>query len=255
MLGRIGPRIAPADPNATNAALPARRALRDASTPATVAALRRYAPGMSLREDFQRDGVVYLPSVLTPDEVAVLAHGVAETIARPGPMALSMQPEDGSGRFFEDFCRWRDVDAFRRVILASAVGRIAGELMESDEVRLFHDHTLVKEAGSSLRTPWHQDQPYYCIDGTQTVSLWIPLDPVSRRATLEFVAGSHGGTWYMPRSFQRNTAMVFDEPSLMSVILGLAWALGKSVPAPVKRSQLVVPARPVGVRNTSGISR
>ncbi len=172
---------------------------------------------MSLRDDFERDGVVYLPSVLTPDEVAALARGVDETIARPGPMALDMQPEDGSGRFFEDFCRWGDVDHLRRVILGSAVGRIAGELMRSAEVRLFHDHTLVKEAGSSLRTPWHQDQPYYCIDGTQTVSLWIPLDPVSRRATLEFVAGSHGGTWYMPRSFQRNSAMVFDEGTLEDV--------------------------------------
>jgi ectoine hydroxylase-related dioxygenase (phytanoyl-CoA dioxygenase family) len=172
---------------------------------------------MSLRDDYLRDGVVFLPSVLTPDEVAALERGVARTMASPGPMALTMQPDDGSGSFFEDFCRWQDVDEFGSVIRGSAVGRIAGELMGSDSVRLFHDHTLVKEAGSSLRTPWHQDQPYYCIDGAQTVSLWIPLDPVSRRATLEFVAGSHGGTWYMPRSFQRNTAMVFDEGTLEDV--------------------------------------
>jgi hypothetical protein len=52
-----------------------------------------------------------------------------------------------------------------------------------------------------FRTPWHQDQPYYNIDGFQTASFWIPLDPVPRESTLEFVAGSHASrTWYMPRS-------------------------------------------------------
>jgi len=29
-------------------------------------------------------------------------------------------------------------------------------------------------------TPWHQDQPYYNIEGRQNVSFWIPVDPVSR---------------------------------------------------------------------------
>ena len=170
-----------------------------------------------MHADYLRDGVVYLPGVLTPDEVETLARGVERTIAEPGPLALTMQPDDGSGAFFEDFCRWSEIDEYRQVITGSAVGRIAGELMRSAEVRLFHDHTLVKEAGASIRTPWHQDQPYYCIDGSQTVSLWIPLDPVSRAATLEFVAGSHGGKWYMPRSFQRNTPMVFDEGTLEDV--------------------------------------
>ena len=170
-----------------------------------------------MHADYLRDGVVYLPGVLTSDEVEVLARGVERNIAEPGPLALRMQPDDGSGAFFEDFCRWSEIDEYRQVITGSAVGPIAAELMGSREVRLFHDHTLVKEAGSSIRTPWHQDQPYYCLDGSQTVSLWIPLDPVSRAATLEFVAGSHGGRWYMPRSFQKNTPMVFDEGSLDDV--------------------------------------
>jgi ectoine hydroxylase-related dioxygenase (phytanoyl-CoA dioxygenase family) len=170
-----------------------------------------------MHADYLRDGVAYLPGVLTPDEVETLARGVERNVAEPGPLALRMLPDDGSGAFFEDFCRWSEIDEYRQVITGSAVGRIAAELMGSREVRLFHDHTLVKEAGSSIRTPWHQDQPYYCLDGSQTVSLWIPLDPVSRAATLEFVAGSHGGRWYMPRSFQKNTPMVFEEGSLDDV--------------------------------------
>jgi hypothetical protein len=32
---------------------------------------------------------------------------------------------------------------------------MAAELMGSRSVRLHHDHLLVKESGSTLRTPWH----------------------------------------------------------------------------------------------------
>ena len=90
--------------------------------------------------------------------------------------------------------------------------------MLSRQVRLFHDHVLVKEAGSTEPSPWHQDQPYYCVDGTQNVSFWIPLDPVTRENTLEFARGSHAsGTWYMPRSFVKKTPMVFEEGALAEV--------------------------------------
>ena len=62
--------------------------------------------------------------------------------------------------------------------------------MLSNKVRVFHDHVLVKEPGTSMATPWHQDSPYYFVEGRQTVSFWSPLDSV-RAATLRCVAGSH----------------------------------------------------------------
>ena len=90
--------------------------------------------------------------------------------------------------------------------------------MGSRTVRLHHDHLLVKEPGTTIRTPWHQDQPFYNIDGVDTVSFWIPLDPVPRESTLEFVAGSHAArTWYMPRSFFDERALVFDDGAFEEV--------------------------------------
>jgi ectoine hydroxylase-related dioxygenase (phytanoyl-CoA dioxygenase family) len=52
-------------------------------------------------------------------------------------------------------------------------------------------------------TPWHHDQPYYCVEGQQSVSFWIPLDPVSRAVSLECIAGSHrwNAVGYRPRRF------------------------------------------------------
>ena len=103
---------------------------------------------------------------------------------------------------------------YRRFIEESDAAGIAGRLMRSTTVRLYHDHVLVKEPGTRTTTPWHQDQPYYNIDGRQNVSMWLPLDPVARESTLEFVAGSHLGPWLMPRTFMDHQAKWFPEGSL-----------------------------------------
>jgi len=44
--------------------------------------------------------------------------------------------------------------------------------------------------------------------------MWFPIDPVSRSATLEFIAGSHRGPWFMPRTFLDEQAKWFPEGSL-----------------------------------------
>jgi ectoine hydroxylase-related dioxygenase (phytanoyl-CoA dioxygenase family) len=169
-------------------------------------------------EAFTRDGVVILRDVLTEDEVGSLVRGVDRNLAEPSPLGMNATEPGKPGAFVEDFRNWQRIGEYEDVIRHSALGRVAGALMGSRQVRLFHDHLLVKEPGTLDRSPWHQDQPYYCIDGRQTVSFWIPLDPVARPSTLEFVAGSQaGGTWFMPRSFVKGTAMVFDDGALADV--------------------------------------
>ena len=63
--------------------------------------------------------------------------------------------------------------------------------MNSKKVNLFHEHVLIKEPGATKKTPWHQDQPYYCVSGKDNCSLWIPLDPVDKSVCPEFIKGSH----------------------------------------------------------------
>jgi len=63
-------------------------------------------------------------------------------------------------------------------------------------------------------TPWHHDQPYYPLNAspTDTISFWIPLDPViSGQNSVEFIAGSHKGPWFIPRKFQ--TAKGYSLPT------------------------------------------
>ena len=168
----------------------------------------------TLIADFQRDGAVCVRQLFTPDEVALLARGIEANLAAPSPRAMVASGPDDPGRFFEDFCNWRDIAEFKRFIFETPLAALAQGLMQSQTVRLYHDHLLVKEPGTRQKTPWHQDQPYYNVEGWQNVSFWIPVDPVSRASTLEFVAGSHQGPWLMPRTFMTQQAKWFPEGSL-----------------------------------------
>jgi ectoine hydroxylase-related dioxygenase (phytanoyl-CoA dioxygenase family) len=152
--------------------------------------------------DFQRDGVVVLRGVFR-DWVEALGAGVAEVMAHPSPLERSVRPADGSAAFFQDFCNWQRIPQFRAFVFESPAAPIAAQLMRSSSARLFHDHILVKQPGNSTVTPWHQDQPYYCVTAEQSVSFWTPLDPVSRAVSLECVAGSHrwSTTGFRPTRF------------------------------------------------------
>jgi ectoine hydroxylase-related dioxygenase (phytanoyl-CoA dioxygenase family) len=169
--------------------------------------------------DFRRDGACVVRGLLDEAQVARLAQGVEENLAAPSERAIEGGGgASGSGRFFEDFRNWTRIAPYEEVIRGSRIGEVAAQLMDSRTARLHHDHLLVKEPGTTLRTPWHQDQPFYNVDGFDTVSLWIPLDPVPRESTLEFVAGSHAArTWYMPRSFFDDRALVFDDGTFEEV--------------------------------------
>lgn len=163
---------------------------------------------------FQRDGAICLRGIFCPQELKRLAEGIEDNLRDPSPRAKVASRPDDPGWFFEDFCNWQTNEAYRGFIFDSPLGLIGQRLMGSRQVRLYHDHLLVKEPGTRQRTPWHQDQPYYNVEGSQNVSMWLPVDPVSRPATLEFVAGSHKGPWLMPRTFMDHQASWFPEGSL-----------------------------------------
>jgi len=169
-------------------------------------------------EDYRRDGACVVRGLLDEAEVERLRAGVERNLAEPSERAIEGGGDAGAGRFFEDFRNWTRIADYEAVIRGSRIGEVAAELMGSETARLHHDHLLVKEPGTTIRTPWHQDEPFYNVDGADTVSLWIPLDPVPRESTLEFVAGSHAsGTWYMPRSFFDDRPLVFEDGTFEEV--------------------------------------
>lgn len=140
-------------------------------------------------QDFKRDGVVLVRGLFA-DHVDTIARGIERNMAEPGPYAAENLHDGEAGRFFDDYCNWTRIPEFAEVINTSAAGPVAADLMQSEQVQVFHDHILVKEPGTSKPTPWHSDGPYYFVEGAQNVSFWSPIDPVSE-ASLRCVAGSH----------------------------------------------------------------
>ena len=163
-------------------------------------------------ETYARDGVVVVRGVFA-GWIDELRAGVERDLAEPGPdVRIYGGDEQGSGRFFGDYCNWQRIPEFRRFAFESPAAEIAAALLRSRSVRLFHEHVLVKEPGNDVPTPWHQDAPYYCVAGEQTISLWIPLDPVPRETTLEFVPGSHRwGKAFRPERFNRTALVEGDD--------------------------------------------
>jgi len=140
-------------------------------------------------DEYQRQGAVLVPGLFT-DWVEVLRAGIERNMKEPGPHAAeNLQPGD-TGRFFDDYCNWQRIPEFTDFARKSPAAGAAAQLMQSKRVQMFHDHVLVKEPSTSKPTPWHQDSPYYFVEGEQTLSFWIPLDAVNE-ASLRMIKGSH----------------------------------------------------------------
>jgi len=153
-------------------------------------------------ETFRRDGAVVVRGAVDPDVLELLAAGVEHNRAHPSDWSHWYTDADEAVGFWSDYVTWPDVEQYRRVVFESPLAQLAGELMGSESVRFFHEHVLVKEPGAGERTPWHHDQPYYCVDGDQNVSMWIPLDRVPASSGVRFIAGSHRwDRWFVPRRF------------------------------------------------------
>lgn len=140
---------------------------------------------------YDRDGIVCLRGMFDADWIAFMGQAVDDAMARPGPHAEEYTARGGAGRFFGDLDLWRRHAAFRRFVFESPAAEIAGRVMGTAQVNFFYDQLLVKEPGTAERTPWHQDQPYWAVDGWQVCSIWLPFDPVPESACVEYVAGSH----------------------------------------------------------------
>lgn len=179
----------------------------------TSSASSSFPASARIEGDFARDGAVCVRGAFNADEVALAREAIDANLADLSPLAKRASADD-DGAFVEDFCSWQRLPAMERFVRTSAGAAIAGHLLHADTIRLFHDHVLVKEPGTRQRTPWHQDLPYYNVAGRSNVSMWMPVDPVSRRSTLEFIAGTHLGPWFLPRTFLDGAAKWFAEGEL-----------------------------------------
>lgn len=159
---------------------------------------------------FARDGAVVLRGAFS-DFVEGAREAIAQNMAAPSWRERTYRPDDGGAPFFQDYVVWDQFDGYRALVRESGMAQAAARLMGSHTARIFHDHILVKEPGNAVVTPWHQDAPYYLVEARQCVSFWVPLDPVPRERSIEYVAGSHlWGKDFRPMRFDGTSLFAGD---------------------------------------------
>jgi len=150
-------------------------------------------------ETYDRDGVVCLRGVFAPHWLDVLAAGIEQDIRAPGPLHTVQQSASEPGFFLTDFCMAQRIAEFREFLFDSPAAEVAARVMGSRRSNFFYDAIWVKEPGTPKRTRWHQDQPFYPIDGRQMSVCWTPLDRVTTDTCLELIRGSHRWQrWFQP---------------------------------------------------------
>ena len=152
-------------------------------------------------DTFWRDGAVCLRGIMPADWVALLAEGVERWLGSEARFSLSdfgASRSEGAARpkahFYGGTDHWKTDEACRRFACESPLPGVVGALLRSIKLNLYEDSILVKEPGTVEKTMFHQDLPYFHVEGSQICTTWVPLDPVSKETgSLLFVKGCH--TW------------------------------------------------------------
>ena len=156
-----------------------------------------------LIDRYQSDGAVLMRGVFR-DWVKSLQQGLQKILDAPDDYAFPCEstPAGAPGRFFDSYCNWLLIPEYLDYVSYSCAASMAGQLMHANEAQFFHEHAFCKEPGTQRATPWHQDMPYYCVDGRQTVSLYVALDDTPAEVAVRFVRGSHRwGKLFHPVTF------------------------------------------------------
>jgi len=151
---------------------------------------------------YEEYGAIVLRNVFSPSWLQKVSRGIEVNLEHPSMYSEKLAVEEGQGSYFNDYCNWQDIPEFEDFAFNSPAKEIAATLMKSKYCVFYHEHVLNKEPGTTKITPWHHDQPYYPVDGSKVLSIWLPIDPVPKETGVQFLKGSHRwGRWFHPRKF------------------------------------------------------
>jgi ectoine hydroxylase-related dioxygenase (phytanoyl-CoA dioxygenase family) len=96
------------------------------------------------------------------------------------------------GNFLLDTSVWRRVPALAEFAIRSKLAGLSAELLKASQIRYYDDQLFVKEPGAVDRAAFHQDVPYFHLDGDCGCVFWIPLDSVKTGGgRIGYIPGSH----------------------------------------------------------------
>jgi phytanoyl-CoA hydroxylase len=149
----------------------------------------------SLKSSFDKDGYIYIPGFLSPDEVQALNENVQRFIKESIP-AMST-----GHYFYEDkndattLKQMQDLEKydpyFKTLAVESKFETIAKALLDESVVCRTVEY-FNKPPKIGKPTPPHQDGYYFMLDPQQAVTMWLALENVDEEnGCVKYVRGSH----------------------------------------------------------------
>ena len=148
-------------------------------------------------EAYWSNGVVKLPNLVGGSMVAEIVDALDAQIENPSVWG-------GTGKQRSDRCFGIDNPTLRRYLTHEVLGENAARAMRAPSANFFFDHMFLFEPNAPVDGHyWHQDLPYWPVEGEHIVSFWLSLSPCTpETAALKFVpASQHAGGFYRPKSF------------------------------------------------------
>jgi ectoine hydroxylase-related dioxygenase (phytanoyl-CoA dioxygenase family) len=144
------------------------------------------------KEAFRRDGHTLVRGILSTTEAAAYRDVINKAAYTYNTEKRKLADRDTYGKAFLQIMNlWVVDDAVKKFTLAKRFAGIAADLLGVENVRLYHDQALYKEPGGGF-TPWHQDEYYWPLDTSNTITMWMPLIDINESmGMLTFASGSH----------------------------------------------------------------
>ncbi len=143
---------------------------------------------------YRENGFLIIRDLLDAADLEKWRSAVDGAVGGPGVSGRDLDPDQAEYYdrvFLQRVNMWRTSPAVRELVLDERFGRLAAALTSADEVRLYHDHALIKLPWANP-TNWHADNPYDPYRSPEAIMLWIALDDAdARNGCLHFLPGSH----------------------------------------------------------------
>lgn len=177
------------------------------------------SPGITQQQidSYHEQGFVRVPGLLDSQEVERFRVAALE--------AARSRDSRGDGTVFAQHVNnWQHHEVIRQLTLMPRLAEMA-QTLAGAPLRLWHDHTLIKQPHNNVATEFHQDQPYWPhADSPHALSAWIALcDVPVERGCMSFLPKSHHTLNLPPQNLR-------DANSLFSLCPELKWTERVTVP-------------------------
>lgn len=178
----------------------------------------------ALKAQYDRDGVVMVPGLVSQDWVQRITVAIAEFRQQDPGDIRSTYFGHGPGRTTIRWM-WREHSALLKFAREAGIGGVIGGIMGAKRLKFWYDNIFIHEGGFQnftreagydreylAGTPWHHDVTAFPFTGEMNASVWVALTPVTAdTAPLMCLKGSHRtGKLYRPAVYTDQKAEVAD---------------------------------------------